>query len=748
MTVSTQFTKRIYAGNGLTRVWEVDFPLLSENDLHIFVTSPDGIETEITNNFAFNDEKTAVIYPTEESEQSPLAEGWSITLVRHTPLTQEIDLLRQGELDAEVLEGGYDKLTLLLQELAEQTNRSVKYPVSTPSASLPGESFLNDLLAAKQTAITASNQAVSAAQTAQTNATAVVQSSQNALNAIELAAQNGQNILTEQAQTLLNQFAQALAEAQEGVWRKPAAWPDIRSGALDNSVYFLVAHSADYTDYPQFAVQATIAEGGTYDVYVDGVKQATTASGSNTVLDWQTLALPSGWEVAHPAALRAHIVRVTPSDNTKTITLIRQVHAGQENKGVLWVHFALDYALHVANVWATETSPYFYCPLCEAVTAKNDELKVTGDFSVGFWGCSLLKVLPKLDLSACTTGTNYWTFRGCENLKEIPVSAGQFIPDDACFSGAHSLKKLPPLKMPSGEVSLGNFLAEADNLEDTVLDFSQGEKIKRLHLGGSSTHSLRGVKAVTLSPSAPFDSAISPQVDVSYTGLGRVALINLFHSIPHNVGYTVTGTPTLANGVASGFSSSDYLQLQKNLPVLTTTNNWEMGSKIITPASGDGIILGITTWYLNGFRYANNGKKVVAQFFDYANGAYVEVSSGTLSPNTAYYIKTYCSGTNLVLAVSTDKQIWSEYTTALSSNFTTNPTDYHVHLIGGGGNYGTFGGSINLNETYIRIHGVPFFTGQAATTKTCSVVGCTGTADLTAADKAIATAKGWELTVA
>lgn len=177
-------------------------------------------------------------------------------------------------------------------------------------------------------------------------------------------------------------------------------------------------------------------------------------------------------------------------------------------------------------------------------------------------------------------------------------------------------------------------------------------------------------------------------------------------------GYTVVGSPNIVDGVASGFSSSDYLQLQKNLPVLTTTNNWEMGSKIITPASGDGIILGITTWYLNGFRYANNGKKVVAQFYDYANGAYVEVSSGTLSPNTAYYIKTYCSGTNLVLAVSTDKQTWTEYTTALSSNFTTNPTDYHVHLIGGGGNYGTFDGSIDLNETYIFCDGVCFFRGD------------------------------------
>ena len=59
-----------------------------------------------------------------------------------------------------------------------------------------------------------------------------------------------------------------------------------------------------------------------------------------------------------------------------------------------------------------------------------------------------------------------------------------------------------------------------------------------------------------------------------------------------------------------------------------------------------------------------------------------------------------------------------------------------------------FNGSIDLNNTYIKVNGVPWFRGTAAMTKTCDVRGCTGTADLTADDKAIATGKGWSLTVA
>jgi hypothetical protein len=53
-----------------------------------------------------------------------------------------------------------------------------------------------------------------------------------------------------------------------------------------------------------------------------------------------------------------------------------------------------------------------------------------------------------------------------------------------------------------------------------------------------------------------------------------------------------------------------------------------------------------------------------------------------------------------------------------------------------------------MNETYIKFDDIPWFRGTAATTKTCNIVGCTGTADLTQEDKNIALDKGWQLTVA
>lgn len=214
MTVSNQLTKRIYAGNGTTREWDIDFPLVSINDLHILITSPAGEETSVTENFAFNTDYDAIIYPTLDSGLEPLAAGWTITLVRQTPLTQNIDLLRQGELDAEVLEGGYDKLTMQLQELSEKIGRSIKYPISSQPSDLDAGNFLHEILTAKQAALTASGQAVSAAQSASSNATAAAQSAQSAVEAIQTATQTGQSALTAQAQTLTEQFNTLLASAQ------------------------------------------------------------------------------------------------------------------------------------------------------------------------------------------------------------------------------------------------------------------------------------------------------------------------------------------------------------------------------------------------------------------------------------------------------------------------------------------------------------------------------------------------------
>lgn len=151
MTVANTTTKLQYKGNGENRMFGITFPLADGSHLRLFLTTPQGMESEITKNFAFSDTLDSVTYPTLESGLEPLEDGYTLTLLRQTPPTQELDLQSGHALDAEELERGFDKLTCLVQEAQEQMARAICYPVSAeekPSA----ECFLEQLNELKDTA--------------------------------------------------------------------------------------------------------------------------------------------------------------------------------------------------------------------------------------------------------------------------------------------------------------------------------------------------------------------------------------------------------------------------------------------------------------------------------------------------------------------------------------------------------------------------------------------------------------------
>lgn len=265
MTVSMQVSKRIYAGNGVTRQWEVDFPLASPQDVRVYITSEAGAETELSADFELNAAGTELVYPTLASGKPPLAEGWTLTLERQTPLTQEIDLIRQGEVDAEVLESGYDKLTLMVQELNEKVSRSIKYPVSTSVEDLETDSFLKNILAIKQDSLNASAAAVSAAQTAEVCATNAQQTAQSALADIASSKAAAQEEIAASGLLLENSLQTYLASAQEEA--ATARYYAQRSiGKMVGEVYF--SQSAAEADnagaLPLFTGETIAAFGSVY----------------------------------------------------------------------------------------------------------------------------------------------------------------------------------------------------------------------------------------------------------------------------------------------------------------------------------------------------------------------------------------------------------------------------------------------------------------------------------------------------
>lgn len=165
MSITSQVCKHIYQADGQTRNFEIDFPILSTQDVAVYVTSTDGTETQITENYAVNLAQGTVEYPLLASGLDPVEAGCKVTLVRTTPLTQELMLTQQGVLDAKALEGGYDKVTLQLQEVAEQLKRCIKYTVSSANTDVDAAAFLAQLQATQTAALSNALASVEAVKT-------------------------------------------------------------------------------------------------------------------------------------------------------------------------------------------------------------------------------------------------------------------------------------------------------------------------------------------------------------------------------------------------------------------------------------------------------------------------------------------------------------------------------------------------------------------------------------------------------
>ena len=198
MTVSTLNTKHIYDCNGVQTEWPYTFPFIASTDIAVYITDLAGTITKITSNFSVNEVDGFVKYPTAESELDPavvVANGFKITLKRETPLTQEIDLVHEGALNAETLETGYDKATLQIQQQQEALSRCVKFPVDHTPTDDSTSSFLTAVTAAKvaaqaaqAAAESAKDAAVSADSSAQGHALTASSSAASAANSASSAA--------------------------------------------------------------------------------------------------------------------------------------------------------------------------------------------------------------------------------------------------------------------------------------------------------------------------------------------------------------------------------------------------------------------------------------------------------------------------------------------------------------------------------------------------------------------------------
>lgn len=158
MTVETQINKVRYLGNGAARVFPVPFPVWKPEHLSLYVW--EKRQTELTSGYAVVGAEPGSKSVSVTLDQ-PLAKGLTLTILRHVPYTQPMDLANGGAFSADTLEGSDDNLEMQIQQIAETLDRALLAPEGSPEGAISYE----DLLDLRDRAQEAADRAEAAADT-------------------------------------------------------------------------------------------------------------------------------------------------------------------------------------------------------------------------------------------------------------------------------------------------------------------------------------------------------------------------------------------------------------------------------------------------------------------------------------------------------------------------------------------------------------------------------------------------------
>lgn len=176
--------------------------------------------------------------------------------------------------------------------------------------------------------------------------------------------------------------------------------------------------------------------------------------------------------------------------------------------------------------------------------------------------------------------------------------------------------------------------------------------------------------------------------------------------------YTVVGSPTIVDGVVSGFSDSSYLELQQPF-VLNADTVAEIVFKINFDNDTGSFYLGHPNTY--GIQMTRSDDRNIHLFLgNNSSWSLINNAIGTtaLLSLTDYYIKVVFNTGNVQVLLSTDKTNW---TTEINRDITL--TEEYTYIIDFGKGRATgqyLRGSIDLKETYIKINNKLWFNGQPA----------------------------------
>lgn len=135
MTVETEISRSgPYAGAGTTGPFLVDYRILDAT--HLRVVKRPLVGSEVTLAYPADYLVTGVGDPTSSLTTTlAVLAGETLTIIRDVPKTQEADYVQNDDFPAETHENALDKLTMIVQQLDEELDRSLTLPVSAGGVS-------------------------------------------------------------------------------------------------------------------------------------------------------------------------------------------------------------------------------------------------------------------------------------------------------------------------------------------------------------------------------------------------------------------------------------------------------------------------------------------------------------------------------------------------------------------------------------------------------------------------------------
>ena len=133
MTVASAVSRVSYSGNGSTTAFAVPFYFLENAHLRVILRSSAGVETvqTITTNYTV----TGAGNPAGGTVNMIVApaSGETLVILRDVPETQETDYTANDPFPAESHERALDKLTMITQQIGEESGRAIKIPETETS---------------------------------------------------------------------------------------------------------------------------------------------------------------------------------------------------------------------------------------------------------------------------------------------------------------------------------------------------------------------------------------------------------------------------------------------------------------------------------------------------------------------------------------------------------------------------------------------------------------------------------------